>query len=147
MTSNAVILALEEQVTCYRRLAKLAEAQHEHVQTSHMEALLEVLKNRQEILDQLARLEAVISPAKRRWAQFLDEIEQDSRGRAESMVAETRKLLEQIMTSDRNDALALQQRKLNLGKQINQASSAKQLNKTYAAAAYGQRTSRMNIQQ
>src|SRR4051812_4452567 len=145
--SNAVIEALEEQVTCYRRLAKLAEAQHEHVQTSHMEALLEVLKNRQEILDQLARLEKIIGPAKRRWTEFLDEMQIDSRGRAEMLVAETRKLLEQIMHSDRNDALVLQQQKISLGRQINKASGAKQINRTYAAAAYGQRGSRMNIQQ
>src|SRR5438874_7325420 len=93
VTSNLEILdALEQQVTCYRRLARLAEAQREHVQQSHMEALLEVLKNRQEILDQLARLESVITPAKRRWPDFLGEIESDARGRAEEMVAETRRL-------------------------------------------------------
>ena len=35
------------------------------------------------------------------------------------------------------DALLLQQRKLNLGREISQASSARQLNRSYAAAAYG----------
>ncbi len=144
---NSVILALKEQVACYRQLARLAEAQREHVQQSHMEALLDVLKNRQEILEQLARLEGVISPAKRRWSEFLREIESDARAQAEAMVSETRRLLEQIMASDRTDALALQQRKLNLGKQINQATGARQINRNYAAAAYGQKSSRVNIQQ
>jgi hypothetical protein len=63
------------------------------------------------------------------------------------MVAETRKLLEQIMNSDRRDALVLQQQKLNLGKQIHKAASAKQINRMYATAAYGQKPSRMNITQ
>src|SRR4051812_37772306 len=99
---NEVILALEQQVTCYRRLARLAEAQREHVQQSHMEALLDVLQHRQEILDQLNTLEFTIGPAKKRWTDFLGEIESDDRARAEQLVAETRNLLEQIMASDRN---------------------------------------------
>jgi hypothetical protein len=148
MTSNnAVIVALDEQVTCYRRLAKLAEQQHEHVQKSNTEALLEVLKNRQVILDHLAGLEQIVGPAKKRWAEFLTEIAADVRGKAETMVGETRRLLEQIMNSDRRDALVLQQQKLNLGKQIHKAASAKQINRMYATAAYGQRKSTMNITQ
>jgi FlgN protein len=144
---NEIILALEEQVGCYRKLTRLAEAQREHVQRSNMEALLEVLKNRQEILDQLGKLEGIIKPAKARWAEFLGEIDGETRARAEEMVTETRQLLEQIMASDRTDALALQQRKLNVGRQINKASGARQINRTYANAAYGQRRPRMDIQQ
>ena len=62
------------------------------------------------------------------------------------MLAETRKLLEQITLADRDDAMVLQQRKLNLGKQIGQAAAAKQVNRTYAAAAYGARQGNMDIQ-
>ena len=62
------------------------------------------------------------------------------------IVGETRRLLEQITTADQNDALVLQQRKLNVGKQINQASGARQVNRNYAAAAYGNRQSRMDVQ-
>ena len=61
------------------------------------------------------------------------------------MLADTRRLLEQITTADKDDVLVLQQRKLNLGRQINQASAAKQVNRNYAAAAYGPRQSRMDI--
>jgi len=145
MNASAIILALEQQLACYRKLARLAEAQREHVQQSHVEALLEVLANRQTILDQLAELESVIKPAKARWQEFLGEIEPDSRSNAEHLLAETRRLLEQIMASDRTDALALEQRKLNLGRQIQLASGARQINRTYAAAAYGKPVSRMDI--
>ncbi len=145
---NEIIVALEEQVGCYRKLARLAEAQREHVQRSNMEGrLLEVLKNRQEILDQLGKLEGIIKPAKARWAEFVAELDGETRARAEEMVTEARQLLEQIMASDRTDALALQQRKLNVGRQINKASGARQINRTYANAAYGQRRPRMDIQQ
>jgi hypothetical protein len=145
--TDPTIVALEEQVTCYKRLAKLAELQHEHVQQNQTESLLDVLGKRQEVLDQMSRLEAAIAPAKRGWTEYLGRLDANSRGRAEGLLGETRRLLEQITAADRNDALVLQQRKLNLGKQINQASTARQINRNYAAAAYGATTSRMDVKQ
>ena len=145
MPADPVISALEEQVGCYQRLAKLAEIQHEHVQHSRTEALLEVLGKRQEVLTDVSRLEHVIGPAKRAWSEFVARLAAGDRGRAEGLLAETRRLLEEITTADRNDALVLQQRKLNLGRQINQATAARQVNRNYAAAAYGTRTARVDL--
>src|SRR5205085_817294 len=146
MTQDPIIHALQEQVTCYQRLAKLAELQHEHVQQSRTEELLDVLGRRQEVLDQVAQLEQSVAPAKRGWGEYLRHLPADQKGTAERLLAETRKLLEQITTADRNDAMVLQQRKLNLGRQITQAKAAKQINRTYATAAYGTRESRMDVQ-
>ena len=145
-TEHPAISALREQVDCYRRLAKLADLQHVHVQQSQTEQLLEVLAGRQEVLDQLTLFEQSVAPQRRRWAEFLGELTPDARGMAEALLAETRGLLEQITTADRNDALVLQQQKLNLGRQINQAASARQVNRSYAASAYGQRRPNMDFQ-
>jgi len=147
MVVDPVIAALQEQVTCYQRLAKLAEQQHEHVQQSSTEALLDVLARRQEVLDQVSRLEQTIVVAKRRWGEYVGGLRSEQRAQAERLMGETRRLLEEITTSDRNDALILQQRKLNLGKQISQASAARQINRSYAAAAYGTKVSRMDVRQ
>ena len=145
MTDTNILSALEEQVEWYQRLAKLAELQHEHVQQYQTEELLDVLRRRQEVLDQVGRLEEMIRPAKRQWSQYMTELDELQRTKAEMLLAQTRQLLEEITSADRNDALALQQRKLNLGKQINQAQSARQVNRTYAASAYGTRVARMDV--
>jgi len=145
MNQEPVVAALEQQVGCYRKLAKLAELQHVYVQQSQTEELLGVLQSRQVVLDQVADLEQVIGPVKKQWTSYLDGILPTDRTLAEALLAETRKLLEQITTADRNDAMVLQQRKLNLGKQINQTSAARQLNRNYAAAAYGTPRSRMDL--
>jgi hypothetical protein len=147
MVVDPVIAALQEQVTCYQRLAKLAEQQHEHVQQSSTEALLDVLARRQEVLDHVSRLEQTIVVAKRRWGEYVGGLRSEQRAQAERLMGETRRLLEEITAADRNDALILQQRKLNLGKQISQASAAKQVNRNYAAAAYGAKVSRMDVRQ
>ena len=144
--ADSIIPALEEQLGCYQRLAKLAELQHVHVQQNQTESLLEVLKSRQAILDEITSLERIIGPAKRNWTGYVSGIGEECRKLAESLLARTRCLIEQITAADQNDAMVLQQRKLNLGKQINQASSASQINRNYAAAAYGKRTSRMDVQ-
>jgi hypothetical protein len=146
MSNEPVIDALAEQVECYRKLARLAGQQHTHVQQGQTEQLLDVLRRRQEVLDLAAAHETIIFPAKRRWQEFTAGLSADLRVRAESLLAETRRLLEQITTADRNDALVLQQRKHNLGQQINKAAAARQINLKYAAAAYGTRRPRMDIQ-
>ena len=55
MTMRIDLQALEDQVGCYQRLAKLAELQHVHVQQEQTEALLDVLQSRQAVLDRHAR--------------------------------------------------------------------------------------------
>lgn len=145
---DPVIVALANQVVCYQRLAKLAEAQHEFVQHSQTEELLDVLTKRQAVLDQVGGFERTVAPAKARWSQYLAGLSTTARAQAEALLAETRRLLEQITTADRNDALVLQQRKLNLGRQINQAGAARTVNRSYAAAAaYGAPArGRVNVQ-
>ena len=147
MPSNPIVDALHGQVACYRRLSKLAELQHEHVQQGRTEPLLEVLGQRQQVLDQLAALERVVAPAKRQWSQFVATLPGGARAEAEQLLAETRRMLEDITAADSNDVLVLQQRKLSVGRQINQAASARQVNRTYAAAAYGTRAPVMDVQQ
>jgi tRNA nucleotidyltransferase/poly(A) polymerase len=130
MTTHSTILALEQQVGCYRLLAKLAERQHEHVQNNQTDA---------------AGLERLISPARRHWHEFSQGLGEGDRLRAEELLGEVKLLLEQITQADQHDALVLQQRKLNLGRQINQASAAVKVNRSYATAAYGPPTARVDV--
>lgn len=144
MESKMIMTALREEVECYRRLAKLAEAQHEHVRQGRTEELLQVLGQRQEALNRISELERVVAPARREWAAMV--LSDADRRDADGMLAETRRLLEAITAADRDDALLLQQRKLNLGKQINAASTARQVNRNYGVAAYGAKRPALDVQ-
>ena len=142
-----VLAALTEQVMQYRKLAKLADLQHDFVKNNQTDLLLDTLKKRQEVLDKLAVLEESIAPSKRTWGDYLATLPEGDRAVAESLLAESRLLLQEITTADRNDALVLQQRKLNLGQQIQRAGVARQLNRNYAASAYGgMQKSKMDVQ-
>jgi hypothetical protein len=145
MNDDAIISALQQQVDCYQRLAKLTKTQHEHVQNSRTEDLLLVLSQRQQLLEQIAVYEQTIIPAKRDWPQYLSGLSPEQRETADSLLDKTRQLLEQITTADREDALVLQQRKFNVGRGINQAVAARKFNMNYAAAAYGQKKTALDI--
>jgi hypothetical protein len=144
---DQVILALREQVDCYQRLAKLAELQHEHVQQGRTEGLLEVLARRQEVLDEIGRLEQVIVVAKRGWATYLGGLRHEQRVVAEKLLAESRRLLEEITAADMSDCLVLQQRKMNLGVEIGKAAAAKTVNRRMAVGAYGAQAARVDVRQ
>lgn len=135
---DSILDALRLQVECYRRLAKLAATQHEHILRGRTESLLEVLQSRQLELDQAATLETLISPVRRRWAEYAASLTAEQRLEAENNMRQVRQLLERITAADRDDVLALQQRKLNLGVQINQTRAAGRVSRQYAAA-YGRR--------
>jgi len=146
MNNNSVLTALAEQLDCYQRLSKLAKTQHDHVQNSRTEDLLLVLSQRQTLLEQIARLEQTISPARRNWTGYLEGLSGPDRQQADSLLSRTRQLLEEITASDRDDALVLQQRKFNLGRGINAAVAARKFNRSYTAAAYGTKKASLDLQ-
>ena len=147
MKEDEIISALQKQVNCYQRLAKLANVQHDHVRDSRTQELLLVLSQRGELLDEITALDQEIAPANKDWRAFVDGLSAEQREKAESLLAETRRLLGQITTADREDTLVLQQRKLNLGRGIVQATAARKFNQTYAAAAYGTKKTSLDLQQ
>jgi hypothetical protein len=146
MSHDSVMTALEAQLGCYRRLAKLAEAQHEFVQQERTEELLDVLQRRQEELNRITALERQLAPVKKQWGEYAIGLSPEQRTTAEAQLAEARRLLAQITAADRDDALVLQQRKLNVGRELGQTQAARQVNRNYAAAAYGVRRSGTDVQ-
>ena len=146
MSNDTILNALAQQVECCQRLAKLSQVQREHLRHGRMEQLMNVLTSRQEMLPVLIECEKIVGPARRKWSEFVGELEPGLRTRAETLLAQSQELLRQITESDSDDALVLQQQKLNLGRQIRQTSSAQQVNRMYATAAYGRRPPRMDVQ-
>lgn len=143
--TDSILAALQQQLDCYRKLARLAEAQRDHVQQGSVEALLQLLQNRQAVLDELSRLQQVLAPVRKEWSRVMAAIAPERRAQAEQLVIQSRQLLEQITRSDQDDVMLLQQRKLNLGRQIGHAAATRQVNRAYASTAYGRGGSATNM--
>ena len=138
MQNDEILQAMRLELECYQSLAKLANTQHECIQNSLNAELLQVLAKRQQFLQEIAKLQQIVIVARRDWSGFIAGLLEHQRSEAEHLLSETRHLIEQIAASDRDDTLVMQQRKLNVGRKINQAASARKFNRAYAAAAYGQ---------
>jgi hypothetical protein len=143
---DPVLTALEGQVVCYRRLAKLAEQQRELIQLGQADQLLQLLGLRQAELNQLQAHEKQLSPVKKQWKAYLATLPIGPRERASALMNETVTLLEQITAADKNDVLTLQQQQLNIGRQIGKVAAGRTVNRAYATAAYGAKTPRLNMQ-
>ncbi|MEM6561653.1 MAG: hypothetical protein AAF656_08635 [Planctomycetota bacterium] len=142
--SSDVLEALEGQAACYRELAELADAQHRHVRTEGAEgerALLEVLGQRQTVMDRVASFEPVLAEVRRDWPSFADTLSTDDRTRAEALHAEVRELLTRITDGDRDDTLMLQQRKLTAGDALRATKVKTTAGRHYAGAAYAKQRS------
>jgi hypothetical protein len=142
---TAIFDALIQQLECYRRLLKLAQTQRGYVQAGQTEELLEVLNKRQEELNRIMNLELTVGPVKKRWQEWTTGLSADEKAKAEGLVLQIRKMLEAITASDKLDALALQQRKLSIDREIKATSNAATVNRKYAAAAYGKPASKMDV--
>jgi predicted transcriptional regulator len=139
--------ALTSQVALYRKLQKFCEKQRQFVQQNRIDEFVAILEARGEILQEIARLEHEVTPLKRDWPQQAAAMDDATRAAAADMLAETKLLLEQITQADQDDVLLLQQRKLNVGKQIAATQTARKVNTRYAAAAYGNASgSKLNLQ-
>lgn len=145
-TSSQALAALNEQAECYRRLAKLVEAQHEHVEQSRTDALLEVLRQRAGEVERIGQLETRLAPLRRAWSEATADWTVEQRSSAESLIGEIRALLERINAADRGDSIILQQRKLSVARQLRHAGAVQGVNRSYAAAAYGRPSPRMDVQ-
>lgn len=146
MPADPVMPALQQQLAAYQRLAKLAQTQHECVRTGQTEQLLNVLADRQTALDDIAMYERILQDAKGNWQLYLDGLNAQQRQSAEELFAQTRTLLEQIVSGDKDDALILQQQKLNVGRQLGATQSQQSVNRRYAASAYGRPQARLDVQ-
>jgi len=134
-----VLSALEQQSLVYERLLKLCQLQRWHIQENQTEQLLEVLRQRQEAMENISFLDETIAPARKRWESFLGGLDAVRRAMAQSLMAMERRLLEQITAADRSDSITLQQRKIPVGCRINQAAIVTRVNRAYATAAYSSR--------
>lgn len=146
--SQLLMECLTRQLGCYRQLSRLCDLQRQYVQQNQTDELLTVLEQRGALLQQISELETEVAPMKRNWSEFSSRLTEQDRRRASQMLAETRELLMQITQADQDDVLLLQQRKLNIGKQIAATTQAKAVGHKYAAAAYASdQQNKVNVKQ
>ena len=147
MDATQVIADLTAQIDWYGKLLRLTELQHTLVEQERTDDLLVVLDKRQTIVEAVTTIEQRLRPIKLGWQDESASLPAEHRLQIEERFATVRGLLQQITQADQDDALLLQQRKINVGQQLRRTGAGQTLNRNYAAAsAYGKSVGgRLNI--
>ncbi|MEE8170084.1 MAG: hypothetical protein V3T70_06010 [Phycisphaerae bacterium] len=126
---------LNEQLRCYRQLRRLADRQRLLVREDEPQALLTVLGERQQLVNELTALNGSLAPFRESWTDVYRGLPGDHRRDVQAVLEETNALLASIMQADRQDAQALSARRLAAATQITQAADTGR-----AAAAYARQS-------
>jgi hypothetical protein len=136
MDADNLIAAIERQADLYARLEILAEQQHECVVQDRQDELLDVLQRRQDVIDRIVAGDKLIKLVRTHWADVTRMLPEASRLRAERAMTAMRDHLARVVQCDADDALVLQQRKFDVGRQLGQTQSRRAAHSGYAASAY-----------
>lgn len=127
-----VIELLQAQVALYEKLKELAERQRLLISHGQSEALLEILGERQRLVDGLSEINRTMSSVRKDWESIKSRMTQQQRTEAETLVQQVGESLQEIMASDEADSRALNSRRDQVGQSL-----ATLRTKEMAASAYG----------
>jgi len=130
-----LVALLERQCELYRQLKRLSERQRSLIDADEAEPLLELLSERQRLVDRLTSLDARMVRARQEWARMQASVPPERRARLERLLAEARGLLGQILDADRRDSELLSARKTWLEGALSGIRTGRQAQAAYQAAA------------
>jgi hypothetical protein len=132
--SSELLTLLTEQCALYQRLTGLSEQQGVLIAGNQPEQLLEVLGQRQQVIDRLGRLAERMRPYQRDWPAVRARLSEADGARVDEMLARANACLASILEKDKADAELLARRKGETAVQMTQLKSTRAAGAAYAAS-------------
>jgi hypothetical protein len=126
---------LEEQRTHYQRLRDLGHEQRKLISGDRPELLLNILRDRQQLVTELARLNEALAPYRRAWDAIYPQLPEPQRQRSQALLAEINGLLALILQCDQEDTALLSARRSAVAAAMSDLSGGRTANAAYAAPA------------
>lgn len=136
---------LSQQRDLYSQLKVLSDQQSALIAQGQTEQLLQVLTQRQGLVESLSEINERLSPYRHRWASVARTLPQVRRAKLRSLVDEVQQLLAGIVEQDEADRRQLEAAQADVGRQLRQVthvSSAVSAYKTARPAAPARFTDR-----
>ncbi len=127
-----LVSLLGQQRDLYLRLRQLSDKQRTMISGDQPELLLSILRDRQDLVTGLARLNDDLAPYRRRWDALYTALPEDERARASAYLQEINELLRVILRTDHEDSALLSARKQAIAGEIAEASGGQVANRAYA---------------
>ncbi len=125
---------LDTQHELFDRLDALSQQQSSFIRADETDRLLNLLTERQRVIDQIAGTNAKLDPYRGRWEAFMDELPPTNRERVRKRLDAVAKLADQIAQRDEVDRRELQTRRDAMAHELTKIDNGRG-----AVAAYGGR--------
>lgn len=132
-----LIELLDAQRAIYRQLQQLSDRQGRIVSDGEpdMSALVTLLSQRQELIDQLTGLTSRIEPFRSNWVALWNSLDAVTRTQVRALIDEVQALLDAIVEQDERDRASLSDRRDRVAGQIAQVKRGSVVNKAYGPSA------------
>lgn len=118
--ASSLLGTLQEQRNLYQRLKALSERQSSLIAAGQTRQLLQVLSERQTLVESLDTINQRLGPSRNRWAGVARELPEDQRQKLRNLVDEVQSLLQGIIEQDELDRRQLQASQADIGRQLRQ---------------------------
>jgi hypothetical protein len=129
---NHLISLLSQQRDLYRRLRELSDRQRALIAGDRPEMLLSILRDRQDLVTGLARLNGELGPFRRNWDAMYAALPEEHRRQSSDLLQEINGLLRVILQTDQEDGALLSARKEAVAAEISKTSGGQAANAAYA---------------
>lgn len=133
--ASELIAQLAEQRELYGELTGLAEHQRSLIAGDDTESLLEVLGQRQKLVDRLTELADRLRPYQQDWAVIRSRMSEADGREVDRLVSEVNELLATILERDRSDTEQLASRKSSTAADLADVKRSRAAGAAYAAEA------------
>jgi hypothetical protein len=130
-----LLTLLEQQRDLYRRLRELSDKQRSVIAGDRPEMLLGILRDRQDLVAALARLNDRLAPYRRNWDSMYAALPEAQRAGASELLQEINGLLRVILRTDQEDGALLAARKQSVAVQAAGLTSGRAANTAYGRQA------------
>lgn len=127
-----VIELLRHQRTLYRKLRSLADRQKSLIVSDDASALIQLLAERQRLVDGLVQLNVKMAPFREKWTEFYQGLSEPQRVEVSALLEEVNASLGAILRDDARDTAMMTARREHMAKELGEIDGSRKAHAAYA---------------
>lgn len=133
--ADRLIAKLREEKKCYERILELAQKQKLIIEKQDSAELLKLLREKQDILNNIARFEQDIAPLRSEWPELKVKATATQVSAVESVINDIRELLGKVIAEENEAQDTLKTKQQKVSSAISKIQKGKTVNNAYSQSA------------
>jgi len=129
---DGLIPLLKEQRDLYLKLKDLSDRQRDTIAGDRPEQVLNILRDRQQLVTALSKVNEKLSPIRRNWQEIYEQLPEVTRHTAQGLLNEINGMLQVILRTDQEDQALLSARKQAVARSLSSVADGRTANAAYA---------------